>query len=165
MPTYPWGTYLRRILLILETDETLKADVKEFRYGDLGSGPERQLHIRESPCIYVTTPARVEVAIETAAPAKDVDTEPGEKHTYEFFAVLVVREGEPQKAQDELYRLTARMKWVLRRNKRLKHPVDNDDPLCSTITVTEQGRFPPGMGAFTESATVRVRTVDWVDHE
>ena len=163
MATYPWSTYLKRILLILQKDSVLGADVKEFRYGDLGTGPERQIQIRESPCIYVTTPARTEVSIKAIAPAHDVDSTPGEEHIYEFFAILVVREGTPEKAQDELYRISARMKHVLRRNKRLKHPVDDDDPLCATLTVTEQGRFPPGMGSFTESATVRVRTVNWVE--
>ncbi len=152
--TYNYSAITQRILDILQADTELSKIIAEFRFGDL---PQIQDGTK-FPLCFVTPAKSPEISRTAETPQADVDKLPAQRIKLEFWVVvLVTHQSLPSKVQRTLYDYTEMIQNIIARNKQLKNPKNNNDPLCITSETFVQGRLENKKGQLIEAMTIRVR--------
>ena len=154
--------FKQRILDILKNDHDFAEQIRIFRFGDFGTDPDKQVASTAYPLCYVSMPSNPVMYRHNYFPATHVNTVPGQKWEQEFWAVIVVYEGTPERAQRKLDQLTHQAQKVLSQNVQLRDK-DGENPLCTTSSIMLQRRFDTTTGDLMDGMTVRVRTINYTD--
>jgi len=148
--------FVTRILEILRNNAAFAAEIREFRFGDLGDNRDNIINASAYPLCYVTTATNPEVSRVSMFPTGDTGRIPGQKRIYEFWVIIVTKTGKPELSQRNLYKLTGMVLDTLEKNQQLRN-TRNENPLCAASDIFTQRRLETHRGQLVEAMTIRVR--------
>ena len=152
----PFSAYTKRILLLLQDDTDIKAEIKEWRRGELGIGIQKNIHASNYPLAYITTAPKPEVERLDRGTATSPSDVPLQERIFDLWVVLVVQADTAEAAQDKIYDLAHKVRRVLESHTQLRKP-DETDPLCLRADVEMAPRLEATMGTPIEGMTIRMR--------
>ena len=143
---------VQRVLDLLQNDETLKASIATFRFGDVPV----ETDVTAPPAIYVTLPPRVEGPRVLAGPSSSIDVMPAQKIEMSVWIVIIMGgKATAAETQMNMYDLRDHIIGMFSRNIRLLD-VDGTDPLVHGMNFDSQDRLSSSRGQTIDGVTIEL---------